>query len=64
LTSARRGLKGGRVWVDHRWEHRSREDLLTEFYCWFIVDEPTGKRRLTTYAMTRELRSPESTRVT
>ena len=28
LTSARRGLKGGRLWIDHSWEHRSREDLL------------------------------------
>ena len=28
LTSARRGLKGGRLWIDHSWEYRSREDLL------------------------------------
>jgi hypothetical protein len=26
----------------------------TEFFRWFIVDERTGKRRLTTYAMTRK----------
>jgi len=26
----------------------------TDFYRWFIVDERTGKRRLTRYAMTRE----------
>ena len=26
----------------------------TEFFRWFIVDERTGKRRLTTYAMTRQ----------
>jgi len=25
LTAARRGLKGGRLWIDHSWEHRSRE---------------------------------------
>jgi hypothetical protein len=27
----------------------------TEFFRWWIVDERTGKRRLTRYAMTREL---------
>lgn len=26
----------------------------TEFFRWYITDERTGKRRLTTYAMTRE----------
>jgi len=25
----------------------------TEFFHWYITDERTGKRRLTTYAMTR-----------
>jgi hypothetical protein len=26
----------------------------TEFFRWYITDERTGKRRLTSYAMTRE----------
>jgi hypothetical protein len=26
----------------------------TEFFRWWIIDERTGRRRLTTYAMTRE----------
>jgi TnpA family transposase len=28
LTSVRRGLRGGRLWIDHSWSHRNREDLL------------------------------------
>ena len=26
----------------------------TEFFHWYIIDERTGKRRLTSYAMTRQ----------
>ena len=37
LTSAWRGLKGGRLWIDHSWEHRSREDLLIPPEEWKMV---------------------------
>lgn len=28
MTSVRKGLRGGRLWVDHSWSHRNRQDLL------------------------------------
>lgn len=28
MLAVRRGLRGGRLWVDHSWEFRNREDLL------------------------------------
>lgn len=28
LTSVRKGLRGGRLWIDHSWSHRNKEDLL------------------------------------
>jgi hypothetical protein len=26
---------------------------LTEFFCWWIIDEPTGERRLTRFKLSR-----------
>lgn len=28
LTSVRKGLRGGRLWIDYSWSHRNKEDLL------------------------------------
>lgn len=28
LTSVRKGLRGGRLWIDHSWSHRNRQDQL------------------------------------
>lgn len=28
MLSVRQGLRGGRLWIDHSWNYRNREDLL------------------------------------
>lgn len=34
MLAVRRGLRGGRLWVDHSWEFRNREDLLIPSEQW------------------------------
>ena len=34
MTSVRKGLRSGRLWIDHSWGHRNREDLLISPDVW------------------------------
>lgn len=34
MLSVRQGLRGGRLWLDHSWEYRNREDLLIPVAQW------------------------------
>ena len=34
MLAVRQGLRGGRLWVDHSWEFRNREDLLIPLPQW------------------------------
>ena len=34
MTSVRKGLRSGRLWIDHSWGHRNREDLLISPAAW------------------------------
>lgn len=57
-----RGIPGGfalrAIRVPARMARLSCIPTRTAFFCWSIVDERNGKRRLTRYAMTRE-RAPD-----
>lgn len=51
MLAVRHGLRGGRLWVDHSWEFRNREDLLIPPAQW----KKERQRLISALSLTREV---------